>query len=229
MLHKRLSLALSLLVIASCVIIATRYISGQPNQQSKALKIKVLRGKDHLKNKPTQQEIASFKAATEENERKLEDEIPKHVPLKIRISKDKEKEFKDTKNEKWARDFELEVTNTGYKPIYALSIYLVTDVIAAKGYRIVFPLSFGRAELGDIRVKAQPDDIAIKPGESYSLKIHTGQLEAWEKRNREEKRPHPKKIRVVFQLLSFGDGTGFAGSDGLALPRNPSQRSSMRP
>lgn len=86
--------------------------------------MRVLRGKDNLKLKPTAQEIASFKAQSEEDGRKLEDEIPKHIPLKIKIKKEKEKEFKDLKNEKWARDFELEVTNTGRRPsIFFLSTY----------------------------------------------------------------------------------------------------------
>ena len=51
---------------------------------------------------------------------------------------------------------------------------------AAAGFRIVFPLTYGRTELGDIRTKAEATDIPIKLGESVSLKIHSGQLEAWD-------------------------------------------------
>jgi hypothetical protein len=80
--------------------------------------------------------------------------------------------FKDLKNEQWAREFELGVTNTGTKSIYSLYLYVVTDIKAAAGFRIVFPLYYGRDELGDIRTKAEPTDIPIKPGESVSLKIH---------------------------------------------------------
>src|SRR2546423_609332 len=53
-----------------------------------------------------------------QNERQLENLIPKHVPLDVKLTKEKEKAFKDLKNENWARDFELEITNTGEKPIY---------------------------------------------------------------------------------------------------------------
>ncbi len=225
MLNKRLGLALSLLVISGSLVVAARYIIGQPNQQSAKLKMRVLRGKDNLKLKPTAQEIASFKAQSEEDGRKLEDEIPKHIPLKIKIKKEKEKEFKDLKNEKWARDFELEVTNTGEKTIYFLSVYLFTDVKAAKGYDIAFPLDFGPVELGDIRVKARPIDIGILPGETVVLKIHPGNLAGWEIGNREEKRPHPKKLRAIFQFINFGDGTGFVGTEGLPIPRITNQRS----
>lgn len=225
MLAKRLSLALSFLVIAACLVVATRYISGHPKEQRKPMSLTVLRGKDHLKNKPTKQEIALVKAANDDAERKLEDEIPKHIPLRIKIKKEKEKDFKDLKNEKWARDFELEVTNTGEKPIYFLSVYLFTDVKAAKGYDIAFPLSYGPVEFGDVRVKARPNDVGILPGETVALKIHPGNLAGWEIRNREEKRPQPKKIRAIFQFMNFGDGTGFVGTEGLAIPRITNQKS----
>ena len=55
--------------------------------------------------------VPSIAQSTEERE--LEDKIPKHLPIKVKIKKEKEKAFKDLKNEKWLRDFELEITNTG--------------------------------------------------------------------------------------------------------------------
>jgi hypothetical protein len=55
----------------------------------------------------------SVLAKAQPEERHLQDEIPKHVPLRARIKKEKEKGFKDLKNERWAREFELEVTNIG--------------------------------------------------------------------------------------------------------------------
>jgi hypothetical protein len=45
-----------------------------------------------------------------------------------KLKKEKEESFKDLKNEKWLREFELEVTNTGDKPIYFLYIMLGTNV-----------------------------------------------------------------------------------------------------
>jgi hypothetical protein len=52
-------------------------------------------------------------AATSSEERELDNTVPKHLPIKVQIKKEKEKAFKDLKNEKWVRDFELEITNTG--------------------------------------------------------------------------------------------------------------------
>ena len=39
--------------------------------------------------------LLAFKKQSQENERQLEDSIPKHLPLKIRLSKEKEAGFKD--------------------------------------------------------------------------------------------------------------------------------------
>jgi len=155
----------------------------------------------------------------------LDDAIPKHVPIRIKIKKEKEAAFKDLKNERWARDFELEVTNTGDKPIYSLSLMLVTDLKASAGFRIVAPLNFGM--LGEVTDKAGPDDVPIKPGETYIFKIHPGQLNAWDTIQLKEHRSHPKKIQVKFEALSFGDGTGLVGEDGEAIPHPPYKKSGL--
>src|SRR4051812_46130380 len=73
-------------------------------------------------------------------ERELEDKIPKHLPIKVKIKKEKEKAFKDLKNEKWMRELEVEVTNIGDKPIYFL-YFVVTldDITAPNGTNMAFP------------------------------------------------------------------------------------------
>jgi len=153
----------------------------------------------------------------ERQERELVNLIPKHIPLGIKIRKEKEKEFKELNNERWARNFELEVTNTGDKPIYMFYLYLLLDTKAAAGYRIEATLSYGN--LREIDQKPTPDDVPLKPGESTVLKIHPGQLDAWDIARRKEGRPHPKRIEVEFQGLSFGDGTGYVTARGVAVPR----------
>ena len=217
--HNRVPL-LGLGLLVASAFIATQLSSGKaPQASNQPLKMKVLRNKIHVKTSPSQSEIANFKKQLQDNERQLEDAIPKHVPLKIKIKKEKEAGFKDLKNERWAREFELEVTNTGTKPIYAVDLYVITDVKAAAGFRIVFPLTYGRTELGNLKTKVEPTDIPIGPGESVSLKIHSGQLDAWDVARRKENRPFPRHLKVEFQFLNFGDGSGYWGTDGLALPR----------
>lgn len=224
--HNRVPLlGLVLLALIASAFIATQLSSGQaPQAGNPPLKMKVLRNKTHVKNLPSQAEIANFKKQLHENERQLEDAIPKHVPLKIKIKKEKEAGFKDLKNERWAREFELEVTNTGLKPIYYLYLYVVTDIKAAKGFRIVFPLTYGRSELGDIKTKPEPTDVPISPGETVSLKIHSGQLDAWDLARQKENRPFPKRLQVTIQVLSFGDATGYFGTDAAPIPSTVPQQ-----
>src|SRR5215212_2208066 len=154
--------------------------------------------------------VTSSSAATQE--RIFENRIPAHIPIKIKIKKEKEQSFKDLKNEKWLREFELEVTNTGDRPIYYLEIVMDTGVkFDSSSPEIVFPLRYGRAELGDIVTKATNDDVPIKPGETVTLT--TKQATAWEIGIREKRWPEATKFKAEIQVLSFGDGTGYWGTE----------------
>jgi hypothetical protein len=219
--HKRIPIVcLVLLALTISAFLATRLSTGQAPQKEKPQLMKVLRKKDHVKKSPGPWEIGAFKKTLpQENERQLEDLIPKHVPIKIKVKKEKEAGFKDLNNEKWAREFELKVTNTGTKPIYSLYFHVWTEVKSASGSRVMFPLYYGRDELGDIKTKAEPTDVPIKPGESVSLDIHAGILNAWDYARKKENRSLPKHLEVKFQFLSFGDGTGYIGTTAAPLPR----------
>jgi len=123
---KRLSLMLAATVFVSVVVVilATTRGEGQtatPNGEQ----VRVLRRKDQHNLPPSAAEIAWFKSQPQKEERELEDKIPKHLPIKVKIKAEKEKEFKDVDNPHWARDFELEVKNTGTKPIYRLGLLLL--------------------------------------------------------------------------------------------------------
>lgn len=157
-------------------------------------------------------------SSAQSDERVLENTIPEHLPIKVKIKKEKEQSFKDMKNEKWVREFELELTNTGDRPIYFLYLMLILPETIVAGNELAFPLVYGRPEIGDIKTKATYEDIPIKPGETYQFKIHPGQVLAWEKAVREEGRLQPHKVLMHFEILSFGDGTGYAGNDGEPLP-----------
>src|ERR1043166_8962258 len=75
-----------------------------------------------MKSPPT-----SVSAGLQE-ERVFENAIPENAPIRINMKKEKEKSFRELKDENWVRDFELEVKNTGDKPIYFIFIDLITDV-----------------------------------------------------------------------------------------------------
>jgi len=164
--------------------------------------------------------------AQSNEERELKDTIPKHLPIKVKIKKEKEKAFKDVKNEKWVRDFELEVTNTGDKPIYFLSLALsLPEIKAPDGVGIAFSLHYGRRELIDIETKAGPDDIPIKPGETHVFSFSDLIVQSWERFRQRENKPDAKKLILHFQVMSFGDGTGFVSTGGTPIP-NPSNKTS---
>jgi hypothetical protein len=169
----------------------------------------------------------TLSVAQSTEERELEDKIPKHLPIKVKIKKEKEKAFKDLKNEKWLRDFELEITNTGNKPIYFLSLSITLPEIIAP-YQIGpgvnkmgFTIHYGRSELGRIEPKAASSDVPIQPGETYVFSFSNIVVESWEIFRQRENKPDPTKLILRFQILSFGDGTGFAGNSGIALPHPP--------
>jgi len=163
-------------------------------------------------------------------EREFVDTTPKHLPIKVKIKKEKEQAFKDLKNEKWVRDLEIEVTNTGDKPIYLLHFTLaLPEVKDETGNNVGFVLHYGRAELGDIKTKAEPDDVPIKPGETYVFTITDGQVLGWESYMKKHNKPLPKKVVLEFGTISFGDGTGFWATDGIPYPNPSKEESNLSP
>lgn len=149
----------------------------------------------------------------QEDERELNNTVPKHLPIQVKLKQEKEKSFKDMKNEKWVSEFELEVKNTGDRPIYFLHLMLVLPETIVGGNPLVFPFYYGRNELSQFKNAAQEDDIPIYPGETHTFTIHRGMVSAWEKRVKEG-RPQPHKVELHFVILSFGDHTGYIGNDG---------------
>lgn len=90
--HNRIPIVcLVLLALTTSAFIATQSTTGQtPQGNNPPLKMKVLRDKTHIKNSPGQSESATItKALPQENERELVDLIPKHVPIKIKIKKER--------------------------------------------------------------------------------------------------------------------------------------------
>lgn len=152
-------------------------------------------------------------------ERVLEDLVPKHVPIKIKIKGEKEKAFKNLENEKWHNDFELEVENTGDKDIYFLELWVVfPEIISENGHEVGIPLRYGRNELGHFNAKILPQDLPTRPEAIEILNIPENYRKGWEARKVRENRPNPKRVQIKFVQLSYGDGTGFNGTDAMPYP-----------
>jgi hypothetical protein len=148
-------------------------------------------------------------------EREIVEKIPKHLPIKVKIRKPEK--LKDARNEDWLSELEVEVANTGAKPIYYLNISVfLPDVFAPSGRNCGFPLQYGRAVLVALDEPVLPDDVPLLPGEVIVLKVLENPVEAWKLRRARGERTNPKKIEFIFNYLNFGDGTGFVG--GKSLP-----------
>jgi hypothetical protein len=152
-------------------------------------------------------------------ERKIETRIPAHLPIKVEIKNIGK--VKDLKNEDWISDLEVEVTNTGTKPIYYLYIEsLLPDVITdeqSPTKTVGFALRYGRPQLVDLTEPLESDDVPIKPGESTVLKINSNNAVGWKSLRAKGRYMNPKKLQFWFEGLNFGDGTGFNTPEGLPV------------
>jgi len=170
-------------------------------------------------------DLRSSTTAQSSNEREFEDKIPKHVPITIKLKTEKEKAFKDLKNEKWLQDFELEVTNTSNKPIYFLLLWL--ELPDTKGYNnnpLAFTLQYGRIDFIHFNTQPVDTDVPIPPGDTRTFTIPDEEQQGWRERKLRRNLPDPGKVRIKFVHLSFGDGSGFDGA-GRAYPYKKQQSS----
>lgn len=217
---KRISLLLAVTFVASLLLVIVTTLSrGQANPSNNP-SVTVLRRKGQRNLPPTAAEIASFRSQQAKEERQLEDKIPEHVPIKVKIKKEKEESFKDPNNERWLRDLEIEVTNTGTKPIYFLDLRLhLPDIKGPDGNIVGWVLLYGRTQLVSVTEPLKSTDVPIKPGERYVFTIAERFVGAWEGMVREGVvAAQPKRVQVLIQLINFGDGTGFWGGTAAPLP-----------
>jgi hypothetical protein len=66
--------------------------------------------------------------------------------------------------------------------------------------------------------KPLPEDVPIKPGETYAFKIAEKNQKGWYAHKAVGYIKDPKKIQLIFAGLSFGDGTGFDTTGALPYP-----------
>ena len=162
--------------------------------------------------------MAQSSSPPQEEERELEDKIPKHLPSKVKV--------KNLNKKGWVREVEVEVTNAGYKPIYYLRFSLrMPEVVTEIGTVVAVGFSYGRPEIGDFRSRPTPEDVPLLPGETCTLKVPEKEMGGWELARDRRKWKEPKKYLLKFRLLHHGDGTGYGTSGGLPVP-NPDATSS---
>jgi hypothetical protein len=140
-------------------------------------------------------------------EKVLEDRVPAHLPIKVKV--------KNLNSKKWVHDLEVEVTNTSTKPIYFMHLHIILPgVKGSLGHEIGFLLMYGRIQLVDYSTPIEPDDVPIQPGETHIFKIPESSANGWDYLRNKENRPEPKRVRLIFQQINFGDGTGYVDTSG---------------
>ena len=164
---------------------------------------------------------------TQAAKRSFENKIPSHVPLKIKIKKEKEERALDLNNKNWFRDIEIEVTNTSDKPVYFLSMFVeMPDLPQDRpGVIKVFLLSYGRGEFFEQNTKPIPDDIPIEPKTTFTFVLNENEIVGYEKWRTRNNSKEPLKLEIWLNHLSYGDGTGFTTLGALPFPfkNNPEE------
>jgi hypothetical protein len=177
--------------------------------------------------------VCGFAASTattpqEDEERKFEDRVPAHVPLKVKLKN--ERAFKDKKNKEWARDLEIEVKNTGSKPIYFMyMVFILPDFTLEGDHPLAFTVMYGRHQLADLEAPLEPDDVPVRPGESVTLKVSEEQWRGYESIRGKKNKADAQKVRLDMQMVSFGDGTGYDSSAGVFITAPPRRSSRESP
>lgn len=159
-------------------------------------------------------------AQSTNGKRHLDLQVPQHLPIKVKLKKDKEEGFSDLKNERWMRNVELEVKNTGDRNIYAMSlVWVLNEVKMPDGNPYGSTILYGRSEFRtDPSERPKPEDDPIEPGETQIFKISDTEADGWEAWAKQNNL-HPKDLLVFFNFLCFGDGTGMESPNGQPFNR----------
>jgi hypothetical protein len=169
--------------------------------------------------------IKPLSVVSSSQERQVENNLPKDVPLKVKLKPAKEAKFKELNNSEWLRDFELEVTNNSEKPVYFIEFWLMLpDVKTENDNPVAFSLRYGRGDFIEYGTRAIESDVPIQPGETHIFTVPKGKQQGWREFKVKRNAADPTRVRIKFIQLSFGDGTGFT-SGGEAYPFRNEQSS----
>ena len=144
------------------------------------------------------------------SEKRLENSIPRHLPIKVKVN--------NLDSGKWAHDLEVVVTNTSNKPIYFLDLHIILpEIKSPSGPNVGFPLRYGRIGFVKFTTPVEPDDVPIQRGGTHTFKIATSSAKGLDYLKAKGHATEPKRIQLIFQVLNFGDGTGYADSGGTPI------------
>lgn len=144
-------------------------------------------------------------------ERKIKKKEFADMPVRVR-------EVKNLQSETWPNDLEIEVENVSTRPIYFINAVLEFPDDPAPNGSSGIKLKYGNAENIDIGRIAKPGDEHLDPGEKTVLVV----ADFYRKGLLAKQKRHPanlKRFEFWFEIISFGDGTGYEGSQFLDLKK----------
>ena len=148
-------------------------------------------------------------------ERKFKSKEFRDMPLRVR-------KVENLQSQTWPNDLEIEIENISNKPIYFINAVLEFPDDPAPNGSSGIKFKFGKLENMDIARLAQPEDEHVDPGKTVVLKV--SQVYRKGLMARQQKTPHNfKKLDFWFEIISFGDGTGYEGTQFLDLKKQPVQ------
>lgn len=150
--------------------------------------------------------VSSTNAATQDRTLKKIDF--REMPVRVR-------EVKNLQSETWPNDLQIEIENVSNKPIYFINAVLIFPDDAPNGTSGII-LKYGNPENIDIARIAKAEDEHFDPGKKIVLVIS----EVYKKGLFAKQKNYPenlKKLEFWFEIISFGDGTGFEVSQFLDL------------
>ncbi len=203
-----IKLLLAAIVFAALVIIVGAKVNaGTAAAPPEPITRQILRRKDRSKLPASASEIAELRRKTQDKEkRQLKIREFKDMPLKVQA-------IRNLDSESWHKDLQIEVKNIGTKPIYSILAYLefLDEKVPDNGVSAII-LRFGERKYLDITVAGDPRDAHLNPGDTYVFMIE----EKYKKglAIRHERSPELfKHMEFRFNLISFGDRTGFEVGD----------------
>lgn len=135
-------------------------------------------------------------------------------------------ETSDLNSTEFPHDFALKLRNIGTKPIYHAMVFMDLPELDAGDTHWSYELEYGRHAFyyRAILEMAKPEDDPIKPGEIFTLTLKAKHIENSARLLKQlaELRGMPieiTKIELDFNLINFGDGTGYFGDE--PLPQKP--------
>ena len=175
--------------------------------------------------------VGKFKVGLAQStvERKVNTRAFKNMPLAIKEVRNLQKK------EDWFRDLEIEVKNVSDKPIYFISLIIEFPDIPApppttredgttpSRSTTGFGLTYGSKRLMDVSQNAIPDDVSLKPGETYVFKIPDSRVKGLEHMKKEKNLSSEatNTINLEFDIISFGDGTGYIAGQKRLYAKQP--------